>query len=273
MDSVSDWSSKASGDSDGPVPWRFPGSRAVWGKPVPDLPGWHRRLIMRSVLGWYGRDVVGASGLERLASRHDPFVVVLNHSTRLEALLLPVLFAYHRGGRMIRFVADWNFAFVPVIGTILRAGESILLVRKPVKPAFLNVFKPLFLKKGPAFDQAVASIREGRSVGLFPEGTTNRHPTRLLRGFDGAARLSLVTGAPVLPVGVRFPGHSKDRPVRDRTPMELEVGEPIVLNRVAKEPTRDEVRAGHERIMQALARLSGKHWEPGSTRRKHHGFD
>ncbi len=253
--------------------WRFPGAGTVWKARVPDLPGWHRQLIMRSVLGMYGRDVLRARGLERIASHEDPFIVVMNHSTRLEALLLPVLFAYHRGGRMIRFVADWNFAFVPVIGTILRAGESILLVRKPVKPGFLNVFKPLFLKKGPAFDQAVAALGSGRSVGIFPEGTTNRHPTRLLRGFDGAARLSLVTGAPVLPVGIRFPGHPADRPVRDRTPMELEVGEPIRPERVGAEPAREEVRLGHERIMRALARLSGKNWEPGSTRRKHHGFD
>lgn len=251
----------------------IPSRSKAWRAAVPELPGWHRRLIVRSVLTLFGKDILAAHGLERLASRHDPFIVVLNHSTRLEALLLPVLFAYHRNGRMIRFVADWNFALVPVVGTILRAGDSILLVRKPARPAFLNVFKPLFLKKGPAFEQAAEALRAGQSVGIFPEGTTNRHPGRLLRGFDGAARLSLVTGRPVVPVGIRFPGHPPDRPVRDRTPAELFVGEPLRPAGARPDPDRNEVRTWHEQIMRELARLSGKNWEPGSTRRKHHGFD
>jgi 1-acyl-sn-glycerol-3-phosphate acyltransferase len=272
-DSVSCWSRTSCDVSSGGGRWRVPGWREIWGAPLPELVGWHRRLIVRTVLTGLGGGVVAAYGLERLAGRNDPFIVVMNHSTRLEALLLPVIFAYHRGGRMVRFVADWNFALVPVIGTILRAGESILLVRKPAKPAILNVFKPLFQRQGPAFEQAAAALRSGRSVGIFPEGTTNRHPRKLLRGFDGAARLSLETGVPVIPVGMRFPGQAEDRPVRDRSPMEIHVGEALRPAGAGGRPGREEVRGWHEQIMRELARLSGKNWEPGSTRRKHHGFD
>lgn len=229
--------------------------------------------MMRSVLTVLGADVKAVHGLERLSPEHDPFIVAINHSTRLEALLLPVLFAFHRQGRLISFIADWNFALIPGIASILRAGETILLVRKPARPAVLNVFQPWFRRHGPAFERAECALKSGRSIGIFPEGTTNRHPTRLLRGFDGAARLSLTTGVPVIPVGVRFPGHPPDRPVRDRTPMELHAGEPLHPVDAGPEPAREQVRDWHERIMRELARLSGKEWAAGSTRRKHHGFE
>lgn len=217
--------------------------------------------------------MVGAKGIERLATRHDPFIVVMNHSTRLEALLLPVLFASLREGRLVSFIADWNFALIPGIATVLRAGETILLVRKPAKPAVLNIFKPWFARRGPAFERAAVALRSGRSIGIFPEGTTNRHPSRLLRGFDGAARLSLVTGAPVLPVGIRFPGQPGDRPIRDRSRMELHVGEFMPPSSPTTEPSREAVQAWHASIMSELARLSGKAWQAGSSRRKHHGFE
>ncbi|MBX3745498.1 MAG: 1-acyl-sn-glycerol-3-phosphate acyltransferase [Verrucomicrobiae bacterium] len=254
-------------------PWRLPARREVWRQPMPHLPRWRQRWIMRTILALFGRDVRAVHGRERLDAAGDPFILVANHSTRLEALVLPVLFAYLREGRLISFLADWNTALIPGIATILRDGESILLVRKPAKPAFLNVFKPLFQRKGPAFERAAGALRRGRSVGIFPEGTTNRHPTRLLRGFDGAARLSLETGRPVLPVGVRFPGQAADRPIRDRTPMEVHFGAPLVPDGPTPEPTRDQVRSWHERVMQEIARLSGKRWEAGATRRKYHGLD
>ncbi|MBL9126388.1 MAG: 1-acyl-sn-glycerol-3-phosphate acyltransferase [Verrucomicrobiales bacterium] len=245
----------------------------IWRRPLPLLRRPLSRFLLRSILSLLARDVVGFRGIERLAVDRDPVILAINHSTRLEALLLPILFAFLRRGKLVRFIADWNFALIPGIATVLRAGETILLVRKPARPAFLNILRPWFERHGPAFDRAAALLRRGESIGIFPEGTTNRHPTHLLRGFDGAARLSLETGVPVVPVGVRFPGQSPDRPVRDRSPMEIFIGQPLHPPQHAASPSRDDVKAWHARIMQEIARLSGKSWNVGSTRRKHHGFE
>lgn len=228
---------------------------------------------MRFLYASLGRDIVTVHGADRLASGQDPFIAVMNHSTRLEALLLPALFAFERNGKLVRFIADWNFALIPGLATVLRAGDSILLVRKPARPAFLNVFRPAFERKGPAFEQAARVLHEGGSIGIFPEGTTNRHPTRLLRGFDGAARLSLEARAPVLPVGIRFPGQPENRPIRDRSPMEIFIGQPLHPPQHAGDASRDDVRAWHAHIMREIGRLSGKSWDSDSTRRKHHGFE
>ncbi len=251
----------------------MPPPSQIWRANVPHLRHFRQRLILKAVLSRYGKDLIGIHGVERLAPEADPFIMVLNHTTWLEALLLPITFGYIRGGKLIRFLADWNFALIPGIAMILRAGETILLVRKPARPAFLNVFRPLFQRSGPAFQRAAEALKSGRSVGIFPEGTTNRHPARLLRGFDGAARLSLSTGCAVLPVGVRFPGQPPDRPVSDRAPMEVFIGEPLRPGEPVAFPARDQVRDWHARIMTEIGRLSGKQWDAGATRKKHHGFD
>lgn len=253
--------------------WHRPGIAEIWRRPLPRLPRWLSRFLLRLIYGVLRRDIVNVHGLQYLRPNQDPFIVTMNHSTRLEALLFPILFAFERRGKLVRFIADWNFALIPGIATVLRAGETILLVRKPAKPAFLNVFRPWFERNGPAFERAAEVLRSGTPVGIFPEGTTNRHPTRLLRGFDGAARLSLETGAPVVPVGVRFPQQVAHQPIRDRSPMEIFIGQPLYPPQHGPAPSRDDVRTWHARIMQEIARLSGKSWDAGSTRRKHHGFE
>ncbi len=250
-----------------------PKFREIWRRPLPLLPRRLSRIALRFLYGFLGGDIVNVHGAERLAPGRDPFILVMNHSTRLEALLLPALFAFERSGNLVRFIADWNFALIPGLATVLRAGDTILLVRKPARPAFLNVFRPWFERKGPAFDRAAQVLRGGGSVALFPEGTANRHPARLLRGFDGAARLSLETGAPILPVGIRFPRQASGERIRDRSPMEIFIGQPLHPPQHAEVASREGVRTWHAHIMREIGRLCGKSWDSDSTRRKHHGFE
>lgn len=64
--------------------------------------------------------------------------------------------------------------------------------------------RPLFEPRLPPLEQASGHLAAGGSVGIFPEGTVNRNARRLLRGRHGAARLSLDSRVPVMPVGIRF---------------------------------------------------------------------
>jgi 1-acyl-sn-glycerol-3-phosphate acyltransferase len=137
-------------------------------------------------------------------------------------------------------------------------------MRKSARPGFLNLFKPLYRHPLPALEQARALLLSGRSVGIYPEGTVNRDPSRLLAGRGGAARLSLETGAPIVPVGIRFPGVASGAPISDRAAMDVRIGAPLRPPHSPLRATPREVRAWHAVVMREISRLSGKAWR-GAT--------
>jgi Acyltransferase len=184
--------------------WQPPalGELLRWGLPAQNtLDAW----VVRALALLARQQVLTVSGLDHIRAVHDPFIVAINHSTRTESLLVPALMVLHRGGRLVHFFADWNFRLVPGIGLIYRRAQTITVTRKSAKPAFLNVLKPFYMKPPGALNSARLYLETGRSVGIFPEGTVNRDPARLLPGHRGAAYLSLATGTPVIPIGIRFP--------------------------------------------------------------------
>jgi 1-acyl-sn-glycerol-3-phosphate acyltransferase len=240
-------------------------SRAVLSRPLPHAHG-HlaRRLMLRLVGSLSCRWLLEVRGAERIDPRHDPFILALNHSQRPEAVVVPTLLILLRAGRLLRFFADWNFLLVPGVGRVLRIGEVLTLTHKHARPRALDALKRFYRPAVPAFTQARRLLAAGESVGIFPEGTVNRDPRRLLPGRLGAARLSLQSGRPLLPAGLRFPLAPPDRPIGDGARFTLEIGEPLVPPPTAPggRPSRDVVVAWHGRLMQELSKLSGKQWSP-----------
>jgi 1-acyl-sn-glycerol-3-phosphate acyltransferase len=123
------------------------------------------------------------------------------------------------------------------------------------RPRFLTGLRDLLTAPPTGFDCARQCLDRGRPVGVFVEGTTNRDPTRLLRGRRGAARLSLDAGVPVLPVGLRFPEHDDpDRPIADDEPLSVHVGTPLVP------PATDDLPRWHAAVMSAVADCANVQW-------------
>ena len=211
--------------------------------------------------------LVEIEGRENLENSPDPAIYVLNHNQKLEALYVPGLLIHLRKGNPIHFMADWNFCLVPGVWFFYHYGQVITIARKPAKPRFLNIFKPLFTSSEPAFSRAQRLLEQGRSVGVFPEGTTNRHPTELLKGFNGPAQLSLQSQVPVLPVGIRFPDHDRTKPIPECIPVGLKIGRPMAPPAVEGKPKLKEIRAWHREIMTAIADLSGKSWQAQNRRK------
>ncbi len=228
------------------------------------------RLLGRFLLLLFRGWVLDLRGLEKVQVEQDPFILVLNHNQRLEALLVPTLLIHQRRGRTVRFLGDWNFLMIPVVAQFYRRSRVIIITRKDAKPKFLNRLKPLFEEKLPAMTRALHALQEGDSVGVFPEGRVNRDPGQLLRGSPGAARLSIESGAPIIPAGIRFPGHDASKPIGDLEKMTIEIGDamhPPLFTHGERAPA-GEVRAWHDRIMLELARLSGKQWPPAGSERE-----
>lgn len=229
------------------------------------------RFACRAVASTVGRLLRGVENTGAIVTGRDPFILALNHSQRLEAVVIPAWLALLRGGRRVHFMADWNFLMIPLVGYVIRAGRSIIVGRKPAKPAFLNRFKSRLVPKEPPMQQAQRLLLEGHSVGIFVEGTTNRNPQRLLRGLSGAARLSLTSRAPIVPAGVVFPDHDGAAPIGDFEPFILRFG-----NAICPPPLPDDAAAAaeserllHAEVMTSISALSGKHWSPENPRTKH----
>lgn len=230
---------------------------------APIVRNWIRSGILAGLAAAARRWIVEIDGLEHIRAAHDPFIVAINHSTRSEALLVPAALIEHRAGRLIHFLADWNYRLIPGIGAIYRHAETITVLRKPARPAILNLLKPLYANAHGPLRSAVKALQTGNSVGIFPEGKINPDSSRLLPGFRGAAYLSLRTGAPIVPVGIRFPDSDLKHPISDFAPMAVRIGAPMYPARVwAERLSRAGIHAWHTTLMREIALLSGKEWSP-----------
>lgn len=248
--------------------WRPSRSREILRWPLPHQCAVNGAL-MRAVALLARHAVLWIRGLDHIAVTRDPFILALNHSTRVEAVTVPTLLMLHRGGRLIHFVADWNYSLIPGLRLIYRRAGTVLVTGKSARPAVLNVLKPRFDPPS-ALERAHAHLAAGRSIGIFPEGRVNRASCRLLEGRRGAALLSLRTGAPVIAAGIRYPGIPADGFIPDTACMEVEIGAPMHLPAVTgRHPTRAELGARHALIMHEIARLSRKSWT-SPTEEIHH---
>lgn len=248
-------------------PWAGLSLRDLWRRPLPAIGGPLERTVLRAVATLARHQVADIDRWELVLPERDPFILVANHGSRRETVYLAAALMLARGGRPVHFLADWNFGLIPGVGWFYARAGVITVTRKDARPRVLNRLKPWFLCATPAMAQARERLAAGGSVALFPEGTVNRDPRRLLRGRFGAARLSLETGVPVVPVGIRLRGRTADNlPSDPGSPMSIQIGAPLRPPGSGPAPAAGEalalaeVRAWHAEIMTAIARLCGKHW-------------
>jgi len=247
----------------------LPSAREIWRRPLPHLEGrTATRFMCRMILSLYRRRLLGVAGGEHVLVDRDPFLLALNHSQKPEAILVPAWLCFARGGRMVHFLADWNFQLIPGVAWIIRLHDPIHVVRKEARPRFLNRLRSRYRHLDPPFVEARRRLDAGRSVGVFPEATVNRHPGQLLRGQSGVARLALEAGVPVVPGGIRFPGHAGAGPIADTEPFAVRFGEPIRAG-PADAAGESGAAALHAQIMGAISTLSGKEWQPDARRTKY----
>lgn len=104
-----------------------------------------------------------------------------------------------------------------------------------------------------SMDVVLDALREGKVVGIFPEGT--RSPDgRLFKGRTGVARLALSADVPVIPVGLR-----NTKPGWRRTVVTF--GEPLDFSGYAGAGNdRDVLRHVTDSVMAAIQDLSGQRY-------------
>lgn len=113
-----------------------------------------------------------------------------------------------------------------------------------------------------ALDRGLEVLERGELFGIYPEGT--RSPDgRLYRGKTGVARLSLVSGAPIIPVAMV--GTNKAQPIGKTMPtprrIGVVVGKPLDFSRYqGMENDRFVLRSITDEVMYDLMLLSGQEY-------------
>ncbi|WP_127497377.1 lysophospholipid acyltransferase family protein [Actinoplanes solisilvae] len=200
---------------------------------IPVLKVWTRRT-------WLSTENIPASG---------GVIIVANHVSHFDPL---VVAHYIYGlGRWPRFLGKASLWKVPVLGGFLRKVQQI-----PVERGSVEAVKSL--------DVLIEALQQGGVVVIYPEGTTTKQPDLWpMRGKTGAARLALVTGAPVIPVanwGAEriFDPRTGKLSLR-RTPVTVTSGKPVDLSRWAgAAPSRAILDQMTEAIMRDISGLVGE---------------
>jgi 1-acyl-sn-glycerol-3-phosphate acyltransferase len=187
-----------------------------------------------TVRAWSGTENIPGSG---------GFIIVANHVSDFDPLVLAhfVLDA----GRWPRFLAKSSLFAAPGLGLLLGRLRQIPLARGGSGA-----------REG--LDAAVAAVRAGHGVVVYPEGTTPKNGDfALRRGKPGAARMFLATGAPVIPVAVWGPQKVFDPGTRAwtvsrRSPVVVQAGPALELTGAGLPPTAERLRTLTDQIMGGL---------------------
>jgi 1-acyl-sn-glycerol-3-phosphate acyltransferase len=216
-------------------------------RPVQEKRGWawatvvgllHGPLEVATKRDWVGGEKIPATG---------GCVVAVNHISHLD----PITFGHflYDHGRMVQYLAKDALFTAPVLGAIVRNARQIPVSRLTTNAAL-------------AFESAVEAVNEGGLVGVYPEGTITRDPDGWpMRGKTGAARIALITGCPVIPIGQWgaqeiLPAYTVRPHLFPRKTVHYKVGDPVDLRDLVGKPLTTEVlHEATDRIMADITAL------------------
>jgi len=183
------------------------------------------------------------TGLEHIPAAGGA-ILAANHVSFLDPMLLPLVVPRRR----VLFLTKVKYIDNPRLHWILR-GAGVIPVASDDPRAIAD-----------AVVAGVAALKEGRLIGIFPEGT--RSPDGLLhRGKTGVARIAVQAGVPVIPAGISGTDLALPRGAMLPRPRSVRIafGAPITLTAPADgRASGIASRAATDQIMAAIAALSGQ---------------
>ncbi len=192
-------------------------------------------------------------GVERIPAA-GAAILVGNHRSYFDSAAMSTVIA--RSGRTARFLGKKEVFDVPVFGQLATAMGGIRVDRGTGSDEPLQA--------------AADALAGGEVVAIMPQGTIPRGPAFFdpeLKGRWGAARLAMLTKAPVIPIGLW--GTEKVWPRSSRLPNVLNITSPPTVRIRVGNPVELKYRsleADTKRIMTALSKLlpaeSRKHHTP-----------
>jgi 1-acyl-sn-glycerol-3-phosphate acyltransferase len=206
---------------------------------------WSKYVLLGPLIRLLTRPTI--EGLEHVPARGGA-IFASNHLAVADSFLLPLLVP-----RRITFLAKREYFVQPGVLGWIKKTFFTGVGQVPVDRSSASAAQA-------ALDTAVRILREGRLLGIYPEGT--RSPDgRLYKGKTGVARMALEAGVPVIPVAMI--GTDKVNPIGSRIwkpyHVHIRIGEPLDFSRYAgMSGDRFIERSMTDEIMYALMELSGQ---------------
>jgi 1-acyl-sn-glycerol-3-phosphate acyltransferase len=194
----------------------------------------------------YRPEVTGLAGVPH----KGPLILAANHISFSDEFFTPLT-----ARRQVFYFAKAEYFNTPGLRGRAMAGFFHGMGQVPVERADPRAAASVI-------DIGVDVLREGRALGIFPEGT--RSPDgRLYKFRTGVARLALRSGAPVVPVGLI--GTREVQPPGDRRWHQAKVavhyGEALnFADRAGEERSARVLREVTETIRTAVQQLSGQEY-------------
>jgi len=189
-------------------------------------------------------------GQEHFIPAGRGMIVAANHLSYADVLAL-ALFC-DQAGRYPTFLAKSSLFEIKALGPILVKLGQLPVYRGQADAALV-------------LRDAEQGVRDGACVVFYPEGTVTRDPTMWpMQSKTGVARLALVTGVPVIPVGhwgaqYILPYGTAKPHVIPRKTVQMIAGPPVDLSEFAGKPLDNPtLRAATDKIMADVAALVGK---------------
>lgn len=153
--------------------------------------------------------------------------------------IFDVLITYVRMIRPTGFIAKISIKKIPILNLWMKRVHCLFLDRDDVKQGLQVIL------------EAIAKIKSGISIFIFPEGTRNHHPETLLPFKEGSFKIASKTGCPIIPVSIVNTQEIFEAqfPRLKRTTVVVEYGAPIYVKDLDKE-TQKRVGAYVQNIIQ-----------------------
>ncbi|HSU08726.1 MAG TPA: lysophospholipid acyltransferase family protein [Pseudonocardia sp.] len=208
---------------------------------------WSKYVLLGPLMRLLARPTI--EGLEHIPARGGA-ILAGNHLAVADSFLVPLLVR-----RRITYLAKREYfiqpGFIGWIKKVFFTGVGQVPVDRAVGS-----------EAQAALDTAIRLLREGKLLGIYPEGT--RSPDgRLYKGKVGVAWIALESGAPVIPIAMF--GTDKANPIGSKMwkpyPIRIKIGKPLDFSRYeGLSGDRFVLRSITDEIMYALMELSGQEY-------------
>jgi 1-acyl-sn-glycerol-3-phosphate acyltransferase len=206
---------------------------------------WSKFVLLGPLLRLFCRPTI--EGVEHVP-QHGGAILASNHLAVADSFLLPLLVP-----RRITFLAKREYFTQPGLVGRMKRIFFTGMGQVPIDRASGSAAQA-------AMATAVRLLREGRLLGIYPEGT--RSPDgRLYKGKTGVARMTLEASVPVIPVAMI--GTDRVNPIGSRMwrprKVHIKLGEPLDFSRYyGMAGDRFIERSMTDEIMYALMELTGQ---------------